>query len=69
MPKIDIYHCIVSMICFCRDVKIWDVMILVPNVLFLFYLLAKICRIVAKFRKNDSPMFIVCLMLVRYKFC
>jgi len=44
-------------------------MILVPNVLFLFYLLGKICRVMAKFRKNDSPMFFVCLILVRMFTC
>jgi len=49
---------------FYRHVKIWDVMILIPNVLFLFFLLVKICRILSKFRKTDSPMFAVCLILV-----
>ena len=55
---------IVRLLCFYRHVKIWDVMILIPNVLFLFFLLFKIRRVLAKCCKNDSPMFTVCLILV-----
>lgn len=54
---------------FCRYVKIWDVMILIPNILFLFFLLFKIRHVVDKFCKNDSPMFTVCLVLVRCHTC
>lgn len=46
------------------SVDIWDLMILIPNVLFLLFLLVKIRRACIKLRKNDSPMFSVCLILV-----
>jgi len=45
-------------------VRIWDVMILVPNILFLFYLIMKLRYVIPKLRKNPSPMFAVCFTLV-----
>jgi len=48
------------------SISYWDLMILVPNVLFLLFLVFKIRRICHKVGRNESPIFSVCVILVCY---
>ena len=50
---------------FYHRVRIWDVMILVPNALFLAYLLLKLRNSVDTLRSNYSPIITTFYILVR----
>jgi len=47
-------------------VRIWDLMILVPNSLFLMFLLWNIKLAVSKLRHTNSPIFTAFYLLVRH---